>query len=603
MLKFKNDSMFADFLKVIAQAKNTLVKTELRKIKIIAATQFFLSLIDLISLGLIGVLATLTISGIARKSNPGIIEEALDWLSLNTFSIEKQVVILGVSSIVLIIFRSLSSLFLMKRIYYYLSLRGAKLSGQVMNKVVSSDLSRLKKYSSQDYIFYTTFGVESLYLRILAPYYSAISDFTLLAGFAILLFVIDPFSASSTVVMLLCILIILNLIQAKKIQLQSNISVKSDLKSRKNFSEILDSLRELRVHNRQEFVSKNFSQERELVANSIAYNNWIAYSNKYLVEGALLTGGMLISAFQFWLFDAVKAVSVLTLFLTASMRMAPAALRIQQSVVQARACLPAARGLLEMIDYLEKIALVDRKEEEERSHSKSFVPKILVNDLVIQYSNASKPTLDKITFTINPGEFIAIAGESGAGKSTLVDAILGLIPIVSGSVQVSDLPSSEVAATFPGKISYLPQNTFISDGTLRENLEFGYESGRFTLNQLKEALIKAELNDFVEYLNADSKFRLGERGANLSGGQKQRIGLARALLTDPKLLILDEATSALDDTTESKISKTIESLGNDITRVVIAHRLSSIKNADRILYLSNGKIKFLGSPDEYFKVL
>ena len=603
MLKFKNDSMFADFLKVIAQAKNTLVKTELRKIKIIAATQFFLSLIDLISLGLIGVLATLTISGIARKSNPGIIEEALDWLSLNTFSIEKQVVILGVSSIVLIIFRSLSSLFLMKRIYYYLSLRGAKLSGQVMNKVVSSDLSRLKKYSSQDYIFYTTFGVESLYLRILAPYYSAISDFTLLAGFAILLFVIDPFSASSTVVMLLCILIILNLIQAKKIQLQSNISVKSDLKSRKNFSEILDSLRELRVHNRQEFVSKNFSKERELVANSIAYNNWIAYSNKYLVEGALLTGGMLISAFQFWLFDAVKAVSVLTLFLTASMRMAPAALRIQQSVVQARACLPAARGLLEMIDYLEKIALVDRKEEEERSHSKSFVPKILVNDLVIQYSNASKPTLDKITFTINPGEFIAIAGESGAGKSTLVDAILGLIPIVSGSVQVSDLPSSEVAATFPGKISYLPQNTFISDGTLRENLEFGYESGRFTLNQLKEALIKAELNDFVEYLNADSKFRLGERGANLSGGQKQRIGLARALLTDPKLLILDEATSALDDTTESKISKTIESLGNDITRVVIAHRLSSIKNADRILYLSNGKIKFLGSPDEYFKVL
>lgn len=603
MLKFKNDSMFADFLKVIAQAKSTLVKTELRKIKIIAATQFFLSLIDLISLGLIGVLATLTISGIARKSNPGIIEEALDWLSLNTFSIEKQVVILGVSSIVLIIFRSLSSLFLMKRIYYYLSLRGAKLSGQVMNKVVSSDLSRLKKYSSQDYIFYTTFGVESLYLRILAPYYSAISDFTLLAGFAILLFVIDPFSASSTVVMLLCILIILNLIQAKKIQLQSNISVKSDLKSRKNFSEILDSLRELRVHNRQEFVSKNFSKERELVANSIAYNNWIAYSNKYLVEGALLTGGMLISAFQFWLFDAVKAVSVLTLFLTASMRMAPAALRIQQSVVQARACLPAARGLLEMIDYLEKIALVDRKEEEERSHSKSFVPKILVNDLVIQYSNASKPTLDKITFTINPGEFIAIAGESGAGKSTLVDAILGLIPIVSGSVQVSDLPSSEVAATFPGKISYLPQNTFISDGTLRENLEFGYESGRFTLNQLKEALIKAELNDFVEYLNADSKFRLGERGANLSGGQKQRIGLARALLTDPKLLILDEATSALDDTTESKISKTIESLGNDITRVVIAHRLSSIKNADRILYLSNGKIKFLGSPDEYFKVL
>ena len=276
------------------------------------------------------------------------------------------------------------------------------------------------------------------------------------------------------------------------------------------------------------------------------------------------------------------------------MRMAPAALRIQQSLLQARVCSVPAKQLLELLEYLDESKILERKINLNPSSVKNpFEPRITIENLCVNYFDNSNFQIKNLNLTIESGEFAGIIGESGSGKSTLVDAILGNLKLTSGKVEISGAEPSRIFKQFPGMVSYLPQETFISNGTVKENLIFGFREDEFSTKELKNALEKAEILDFVNSLPLGLDTILGENGSILSGGQKQRIGLARALITNPKLIILDEATSALDSETESKIAATIQNLGTGITRLVITHRSSTLIGADRIFEMKSGEIREL----------
>jgi ATP-binding cassette subfamily C protein len=227
-----------------------------------------------------------------------------------------------------------------------------------------------------------------------------------------------------------------------------------------------------------------------------------------------------------------------------------------------------------------------------------FIPNIQICDLNFSYPEQAEKVLSGVNLSLESGEFLAIVGKSGAGKSTLVDALLGLVVPEAGSVRISNQEPKNCLSMWPGAIAFVPQETHILNGSLRSNVCLGFEEGAFSDLEISEALHSAQLQEFIAGLSSGLDTIVGEYGIGLSGGQRQRLGIARALLTMPRLIILDEATSSLDAQTESEINQAIYNLKGSVTVVLIAHRLSSARNADKVAYLLDGKISALGSFEE-----
>jgi ABC-type multidrug transport system fused ATPase/permease subunit len=199
---------------------------------------------------------------------------------------------------------------------------------------------------------------------------------------------------------------------------------------------------------------------------------------------------------------------------------------------------------------------------------------------------------------INHGEVVAIVGPSGAGKTTLVDLILGVLKADTGEILISGKSPREAVEVWPGAIAYVPQDVVITNGTIKSNVALGLNQSEDLELQIKSVLKVAQLGEFVENLPLGINEKVGDRGTKLSGGQRQRLGIARALLTEPILIVFDEATSALDGETEMIISKEIMKLKGTKTLIIIAHRLSTIREADKIVYMSGGEIISTGSLKE-----
>jgi ABC-type multidrug transport system fused ATPase/permease subunit len=189
-------------------------------------------------------------------------------------------------------------------------------------------------------------------------------------------------------------------------------------------------------------------------------------------------------------------------------------------------------------------------------------------------------------------------GPSGAGKTTLIDVLLGVLNPDSGSVLISELPPLFAVAKWPGAVSYVPQDVLIAAGTIRENVALGYPAEEATDELVFNALRVAHMDEFVQTLPKGIDTQVGERGTQISGGQRQRLGIARAMFTRPQLLVLDEATSSLDSETESSISQSIYALRGSTTVVMIAHRLSTVRNADIVVYMKDGRVMASGSFEE-----
>ena len=198
--------------------------------------------------------------------------------------------------------------------------------------------------------------------------------------------------------------------------------------------------------------------------------------------------------------------------------------------------------------------------------------------------------LKDITFTINRGQSVAIAGSSGAGKTTLIDVILGLLLLTSGKMMVDGKNISGNLHSWQRKIGYVPQEIYLLDDTVRRNIAFGIEDKDIDEMRIKDAISMAQLEEVIAELPEGFDTVIGERGVRLSGGQRQRIGVSRALYNNPEILILDEATSAIDNESEAKITLSIKNLSGQKTIIIIAHRMTLVKECDVVYFLQEGKI-------------
>jgi ABC-type multidrug transport system fused ATPase/permease subunit len=258
------------------------------------------------------------------------------------------------------------------------------------------------------------------------------------------------------------------------------------------------------------------------------------------------------------------------------------------------------------LDLIEAIGFEEsefEKEDEVDFEHSGFSPDVQLTNVSLQYPGKSNKAVNDVTLKIKAGGVTALVGPSGAGKTSIVDLMLGIIEPDKGEVTISGLPPLIAIKTWPGAIGYMPQDIVISNGTVRENVMLGYSPDLKHQARVEKALELAHLIDFVRELQLGLDQELGERGSRISGGQRQRLGIARALFTSPKLLVLDEATSALDGETEANISKSIQNMGKGVTVVVIAHRLSTVINADQVIYVDKGSILAQGTFEEVRKAV
>jgi ABC-type multidrug transport system fused ATPase/permease subunit len=410
------------------------------------------------------------------------------------------------------------------------------------------------------------------------------------------LFAVDKLIAGSTLIFFTAIGFSLHKLLAGRTQRIAHLQTQYGIKSSQQILEVLGAYREIFVKDRREYYAESIGNGRKKLAEIGAEKAFLPNVSKYVFEITTVIGAFLIAAFQFIRTDALQAVTILTIFLAASARISPALLRVQQGLLTLKGSAASAGPSLELIELninqnIESVSVNEREISE-------FNATVDVRSLSFRYSNLDDFALSDINLKVSPGESVALVGPSGSGKSTLVDLILGLQRPATGEVLISNHPPIDCIRMFPGMIGYVPQETSIFEGTIRENVSLGFEENEFTDEQIMKALEIAALKSLVDQSPLGLNTLVGERGTRISGGQRQRLGIARAMLTQPKLLVFDEATSALDGQTEHEISESINSLKGLSTVIIIAHRLSTVKNADRIIYLDKGRIISVGTFSE-----
>jgi ABC-type multidrug transport system fused ATPase/permease subunit len=425
-----------------------------------------------------------------------------------------------------------------------------------------------------------------------------ISDFSLLIIMAIGLFVLDPILAISTLAVFGSISLVLFKLLNTKAQLLGEKNAILQVESNTKVLEILSSYREAVVSHRRANYAIAVSKTRYQLAETIAELSFMPNISKYVIESAVVFGALTVAAVQFVLKDAANAVATLSVFLAAGARIAPAVMRIQQGAITIKGSIGAAAPTLNLIDELSLVSDREQIEQVLNVDHIGFDPQVVLENVSLVYPNTTKPALSKISLEITPGSFVAFVGPSGAGKTSLVDVLLGILYPTSGSVKLSSTPPLEAFSKWPGAVSYLPQDIEIVNGSVRDNICLGLSAKRVSDELLWEAVDGAQLRSLVESLPLGLDAQMGERGMKISGGQRQRLGIARALLSKPKLIVLDEATSALDGETEFKVTESLLALKGKVTIVMIAHRLSTIREADQIYYLENGEIAASGNFQE-----
>jgi ABC-type multidrug transport system fused ATPase/permease subunit len=569
-----------------------------RKVVGACILQSMLSILDLIGVAIVGILGSLAVTGIQSNSPGERVGKTLQILGIDSLSFQQQVAVLGLSATAFLMARTIFSIVLSRKILFFISRRGSVISTELASKLFSKGLMELRRRSTQQNLYAVTTGVQNVTLGVIGAGIILVADVSLLIVLLIGLLVVDVIVAISALLIFTAVGILLYITMHKKTAKLSQENMMYAVEGAETVIELIENFREYFVRNRRGVLISRFGTNRSLLSERLAELSFMPTLSKYIVESSVLFSALIISAIQFSLQDASRAVATLAIFMAAGSRIAPAALRLQQGLISIKGNLASSTLTLDLITESKGWDLLPEVNYNFDKEYIGFIPKIEIRSLNFSYPDRFEEVLSGVNLELGSGEFLAVVGKSGAGKSTLIDALLGLVVPQHGSVLISNVGPKDCLMNWPGAVAYVPQETHILNGSLRSNICLGYKDGEFKDSEILDAIQSAQLFDFLSGLDDGLETLVGEYGVGLSGGQRQRLGIARALLTKPKLMILDEATSSLDAQTESEITQAIYNLKGSVTVVLIAHRLSTARNADKVAYLSNGKIEALGSFEE-----
>ncbi|MBQ9334764.1 MAG: ATP-binding cassette domain-containing protein [Lachnospiraceae bacterium] len=362
--------------------------------------------------------------------------------------------------------------------------------------------------------------------------------------------------------------------------------------------QMFEGIKEVLVMNKQKFFVQNYDkafgeQQRASITRTTAQ----VYPS-YYVEGICITGLMIALYFKITgMENPAMYMAQLASYAVAIFRVLPSIGRVSAAFNSLVFQIPMINEVYTNCYEAQRCQAVNGKDpfgtqyygdDADDEHIPVFSDEIRINDLSFRYPDGTNNVLDSINLCIRKGDSVALVGPSGAGKSTLADIILGLLKPQTGAVYMDGIDVASSPAMWSRNVAFVPQSVYLLDDTIRRNVAFGFGDDEISDDDVWRALEQAQMREYIESLPDGLDTEVGERGVRFSGGQAQRIAIARALFTDPQILVLDEATSALDNATESAIMDAVNSLKGQKTMIIIAHRLTTVKDCNHIYEIRDG---------------
>lgn len=411
----------------------------------------------------------------------------------------------------------------------------------------------------------------------------------------LVLVIAQPVTALIALVYLLAIALIMNRVVSRAAKRAGEANRDLVYRISTIMTEMVDALKEVTLRGKLGEISSVISKDRVRATNARADMAYLSQVPKYAFETALIGGVLLVGGAAYLMSGLGGATVAVGLFAVTGFRVVPALNAIQSCLSSASA------NEVYALDVIRELRDSDQQRASEEQATDTVpmpeTPKQLeLRDVQFRYPGAEVNVLDGISLAMPFGSSLAIVGPSGAGKSTLIDILLGLSEPTAGGLFVDGVPLEDLLSEWRKRVGYVPQRVALFDGSIAQNVALTWEDN-YDLPTVQRAMERAHLEALGER-EGGLLARIGERGESISGGQQQRLGIARALYTDPLVMVMDEATSSLDTATENRVTESMRELQGEVTFITVAHRLATIREYDQVVYLDGGKIRGAGTFDE-----
>jgi ABC-type bacteriocin/lantibiotic exporter with double-glycine peptidase domain len=585
------------FLSRIKKCFLLLQRQDRFKLVLLSASHVLTALLDLLGVAILGLLGSLAIYGVQSRlpEENSTLKKVLDFFGLGDLSFQSKVVVIAIIAASLLVIRTFCSAVISWRIFRFLAFRAARLSADLIKLLFETGITRVRKNSTQQNIYAVTTGVNQVISGVVGAVVGLFAEVVLILVLGLGLVYVNPNLAIAVVVYFSLLAIILHFLVGRRIDKLAQQEAETQIRSNEMFLEVISFYKELFVKGRRSHYSELIAQSRFGIARAQARLAMMPNISKYVFETGLVLGGILVSGVTFLMYDANSAVGILSLFLVSAVRIAPAILRIQTGLASVKQSLSAGQWTL---DLAEEVRFFDK--DEQKNSLRNRLPNApaarfrgAIEMKQVKFSYGEKFQLEIDNVFIPEGSKVWIKGKSGMGKTTLIDLMLGILIPNSGTVLISDHKPSETIKKWPGEISYVAQEVFVSKGSIRDNLSLGYDRNTFDDEFMKEILGLAQLHEFFNDDKAGLDTMCGERGLLLSGGQRQRLGIARGLMTNPSLIIFDEMTSSLDNETAEKIVVGVSRRFSNATILFVSHRRNPEFQPSDIIEIAEGRVRAL----------
>lgn len=571
-----------------------------KRLLLLSLSQVFLAILEVLALGILTLLIGIGLSTFTNIEKERAEETIFVSNILSSLSTESKVIILFSAYVVLTLTKTLFSALVTMKTLTLLASQAAEIGTKINTSLYAKGMNIIRFGRSQENLSSITGSIDSL----LVGYLGAISQLSGdLATILMVCFALVVFDYETAILLFFLFSLLIFVLHKYINTVASNLSQDASMLASNLNRKTLDSwliYRELLLAQKVSSVLKPAHQLRMRLAHLRARLSFLPSLSKYIFELFLIVSALFVTCVQLWINGASEAINSFALIIAASARLLPALLRLQGNLLTTKQSIGGgyfARRILEEMAKENDVIKESNKYSKDNGYSAVFDSSVNLKNVSFSYPDSNKNALKDVSLTVKNGTFVAITGASGSGKSTLVDLLLGFLQPTRGSISIGGMVPSVAREIWPGKIAYVPQDVQIVEGTILENITLS-PSKEYNPQDLKYCLEVVGLQEDVKLLQEGIKTVVGERGTKLSGGQRQRIGIARALYTHPKLIVLDEATSSLDPITEKLISNVLYKNFENRTIIVVAHRLSTVMNADQIIYLKSGRVAASGTFEE-----
>ena len=581
-------------LNTIGRTLRYLTPTEKIRFYVFLCLRAIVAFLDLLGILAIGFLATSMALFLTQGSDPDRTIEVSDF-SLPAVSAQSLPAI-ATTILVLFVLKAVVSILLTRQLAHFLARIEARAARQIAKKAFGKGLEGARLNTREEISYAVQAGSPSAFNLTLNSLGTLAAEGFLFLLVIVVFALVNPAVAIGAIAFFGLIGFLIQFFIGRVMQITGVKIAESAVMANAGIYDLSEVLRESATLGRQDYFFDKIYESRLKASGSSATQFVLSGMPRYIVETALIVAIAVFILIQAASGDIASSAATLGIFLSGGLRLTASLLPLQAALLTMKQANPAAVRALDLLDQPSGDEAKDSIAKEKNKVNRPV--SVTLKEMDFSYQGSGGPALSSVSLHVPAGYQAAFIGLSGAGKSTLADLILGLLTPSHGEVLIDNVPATTLIEDQPGLFGYVPQKPGMVSGTIAQNIALGMGPEEIDQLRLEKAAKDSHLADFLKSLPRGMNTDLGKRKDELSGGQLQRIGLARALYTQPKLLVMDEATSALDAESESEINKALDEMRGRVTVLLIAHRLNTIQRSDIVFLVESGRITDSGTFSE-----